>query len=176
MLQKYNYHRQQFAPWLSMSFKPLELTYLDKFHSIPLMKFNELLVCNCWLQWININIFVPASPTWKLVGFCTVFMDSITITWFFLTRIYFCTDIQCKMLLVFLNPENRPGKELQPFRLTLVLYRAAILGFKKEHGQADTFWAKRRHGMNGNIWTLTLPDMSTFDIIFLTYNNNDINP
>ena len=38
ILQIYTQHRQQFAPWLSVPFRPPELTYLDAFHSVLLMK------------------------------------------------------------------------------------------------------------------------------------------
>ena len=39
---------------------------------------------------------------------------------------------QDKTLLGFPSSENIPGKEIQSFRLTLLPYRAARLGFRKE--------------------------------------------
>ena len=35
-------------------------------------------------------------------------------------------------LLGFVNSKDSPGKEIQPFRLTFMLYHAARLGFRKK--------------------------------------------
>ena len=64
IIQIYTHHRQQFVACLSVPFWPLELGYVDKFHSL-LMNFKEFLVCNCRLQWMN-KLLVPVSPTWNL--------------------------------------------------------------------------------------------------------------
>ena len=63
------------------------------------------------------------------------------------------------------DSEHSPSKETQPFRPT-----ARALSFGKTRlqktKQTDTFWAKRRHGAYGNIWTLALPDMPTWYPIY----------
>ena len=54
---------------------------------------------------------------------------------------YFLDVKKYGTLLGFLNSEDRPGgpgKEMQPFRLTLVVNRSARLGLKKENVDGRT--------------------------------------
>ena len=153
-----------------MHFRPLDLAYLDIFHSVLLMKLKEFLASNCCLQCMN-KLLGLVSPTWKL-RLCTAFSDWIMFP-FFLTSMFYCIDISCiklyKTLLGFLNSEYSPGKEIQPFRLPLVLYRLAGLGFRKQNRPMVFGWnvgTERMPIFERLLCLICLPN-----IIFITYDN-----
>ena len=127
-----------------MHFRALELTYLDIFHNVLPMKFKEFFACNCWLQCINsctLNVLlVLVSPTWKLYSsfyrnqrlnyVCKIFFSDMDVLLYRYKRF---SPFSARFSKLWVNFEYSPGKEIQPFMLTLVLNRLARLGFRKQN-------------------------------------------